>query len=372
MSTDFQLGFPCPHLVLEEVVQISGDRRTLIPKAPIASANRVRVLVNDEAYIPPGGLFAQAQVSGAFGGPFRIRECDTTFTVTTGTESASVVVPVGARVLAEDVATLLRAELTDVVVEVVRGRLVLTDVARIGPASSIRVGGSAASALGFVDQRGDRGRQVYPGWDVVGDSTLTYGRFVRFRAPVRSNPVFKMAYVAPVERCPRCGATFVENDYRFNLQGEPLMVRDENLLYQAALKIILTRVRSNPFHPAYGSAVTSRVGSKAVGAITSLLTEDVITALTTMQSIQSTQALAQAVTARERLYAVSSVQVTPSASDPTAFMVDVTVLNAAGAPVQISIVFSVPGVVALTGSNGQSLGLETTGLTGAQSARLLG
>jgi hypothetical protein len=108
-----------------------------------------------------------------------------------------------------------------------------------------------------------------------------------------------------------------------------------------------------------------------VGAVTSLLTEDVQNALATMQALQQAQTKFQVVSAKERLYAVSSVRVTPSPNDPTAFEVDVVVRNAAGDPVSITIVFSVPGAVALTGSNGLSLGLGGVGLTSAQSARLL-
>lgn len=372
MSIEFQLAFPCPHLVLEEVVALSGDRRSLVPKAPVASSNVVRVLANDDTYVPPGGLYSQAQVMGSVGGPFRVQKCDTTLTVTSSTETATITVPWGSSVQAEAVATLIRAQLGSVFVEVERGHLVLTDVASYGTESSIRVGGSAASSLGFANQRGARGQQVYPGWELATDASVSYGRFPKFRAPVRQNPMFKVAYVAPVERCPRCGGTFVENDYRFDLTGDPLMIQNEDLLYQAALKILLTRARSNPYHPSYGSAIMSRIGTKAIGAVTTLLTEDVQNALATMQALQSVQTKVQRVSAKERLYAVSSVRVTPSASDPTAFRIDVVVLNAGGNPVQLNIVFSVPGAVALTGSNGQSLGLETTGLTSAQAARLLG
>ena len=372
MSTEFQLAFPCPHLILEEVVSLSSDRRSLIPKAPVASSNVVRVLANDESYIPPGGLFSQAQVVGSVAGPFRIKACDTEFILTSSTETVTITVPSGPSVSAEQVAKLIRAQSSSVLVEVSQGHLVLTDVSGVGLESLILVSGSAASALGFLVQRGARGRQVYPGWELATDDAVTYGRFPRFRSAVKSNPMFKVAYVAPVERCPRCGGAFIENDYRFDLVGDPLLIQDENLLYQAALKILLTRIRSNPYDPAYGSSITSRIGTKAVGAVTTLLTEDVQTALATMRDRQMNQAKYQKVSAKERLYAVSSVVVTPDDVDPTVFRIDVVVLNAAGNPIQINIVFSVPGAVALTGTNGLSLGLETTGLTSAQAARLLG
>lgn len=371
MSRDFQLAHPCPHLVLEEVVPLAGDRRTLVPKAPVASSGTVRILANDEVYIPRGGLFSQAQITGDTSGPFRIADCDTAFTVTSSTETVSFVLPTGARIEAEAIAKILRGKLTQVVVEVIRGRLVLTDAGSYGLSSYVLVGGPAAPSLGFKVQYGAKGRKIYPAWELASMPGVISGRYPKFREPLKTNPMIKVSYVAPVERCPRCAATFIENDYRYDLQGDAILIENENLLYQAALKIILTRIQTNPYHPSYGSAITSRIGSKAIGATATLITEDVQRALSTMQSLQSQQSKLQAVSAKERLYTVSSVRVSPSPSDPTVFGVDVVVRNASGDPIALTIVFSVPGVVALMGSNGQSLGLEGVGLTAAQSSRLL-
>lgn len=371
MSRDFQLAHPCPHLVLEEVVPLASDRRTLVPKAPVASSQTVRIMVNDEAYVPRGGLFSQAQITGDISGPYRIADCDTALTVTSSTETATFQLPFGARIEAEAVAKILRGKLTQVAVEVIRGRLVLTDAGSYGLSSFILVGGPAAASLGFSKQYGAKGRKIYPAWELASMPGVIAGRYPKFREPLKTNPMIKVSYVAPVERCPRCSATFVENDYRYDLQGDAILIENENLLYQAALKILLTRIQSNPYHLSYGSAITSRIGTKAIGATASLITEDVQRALSTMQSLQNQQARFQPVSAKERLYAVSSVRVSPSPSDPTVFGVDVVIRNASGDPISLTIVFTVPGVVALTGSNGQSLGLEGVGLTAAQSSRLL-
>jgi hypothetical protein len=127
---------------------------------------------------------------------------------------------------------------------------------------------------------------------------------------------------------------------------------------------MLTQIQSNPYHPDYGSAISSRIGTKAIGAAVSLLTGDVQTALAKMQNQQNYQSKFQVVSAKEKLYAVTSVRVTPSTTDATVFDVSVVLRNAAGEPISISIVFSVSGVSALVGTNGQSLGLDATlGLT---------
>lgn len=361
MSIDIQLAHECPHLILEEQVALGTDRQSLVPRAPVAASNVVRLLVNDEFYVPPGGLFAQAQLEGSVSGPFRIAQCDTTFTIESSTETASFHLPYGNRVQATTIAKILQDGLTDVLVEVIQGHLILTDTATVGMGSFIRVSGLAASSLGFKVQVGARGRKVYPGW-VIASSPNENGRYPKFVEPVKMHPVFKLLYVTERRWCPRCSGIGVENDYRFDLQGEAVTIQDENLLYQAALKILLTVIRSNPYHPSYGSAITTRIGAKAIGATASLITGDVQTALANMQAMQREQGKYQAVSAKERLYSVRSVRVSPFADDPTAFNVDVVVANASGEPVSLSIVFTTPGVVALEGTNGLSLGKTQVGL----------
>ena len=54
--------------------------------------------------------------------------------------------------------------------------------------------------------------------------------------------------------------------------------------------------------------------------------------------------------------------VTRHVSAPSTWLVDVTVQNASGDPIALSIVYTAPGVVALMGSNGLMLGTEAVGL----------
>ena len=98
--------------------------------------------------------------------------------------------------------------------------------------------------------------------------------------------------------------------------------------------------------------------------------EDVRTALGRMQALQKQQAKYQRVSLKERLYAIMSVEVLPHETDQTAFLVDVVVSNGTGEPVRLTIVFSVPGAVALAGTNNLTLGLDTTGLTVEESRRV--
>jgi len=390
MSVEIRAGWSCPHLVMEEPVTLASDRRSLTTRAPVSGAASVRILVNNSAYVPSGGLYAQAVLTSSVAAPYRIERCTgltgpdgNLFTVTTGSGSASVRLPEGNRLPLTAVQRVLRlSPINDLVaVSNLNGALSLIESNDAGPTSFIRVSGPGADALGFL-QVGARGLQVYPPWELLSRSdinptTLPRGvqivpaRYPVFREPLRGNPTIKATYAAMPERCPRCSATYVENDYRFNPLGEIITIENEDLLYQACLKTILTVQGSNAFHPSYGSKILTRIGRKIVGASAALIKEDVINALTQVKNLQTGQRKYQRVKDRELLVAIQNVDVRPSAEDPTIYFVDVVVRSGSNQPVSLSIAFSVPGAIALAGTNNQVLGLEAAGLTAAQSRRLL-
>jgi len=391
LSVEIRLGYQCPHFIIEEPVILSQDRQTLRTRAPVGNAGSVRILANDGVYIPPSGLDSQATLTSSSAGPYQVQRCVGTtgpngnlFTVTTGSGTASITLPTGDRIpLARIQRELRLSSINDlVVVTESNGALSLVERDNAGPNSFIRVSGEAAASLGFL-QTGARGKHVYPAWDLVARpdvfptsraGTVGYvpARYPKFRSKVQGNPTLKVTYTSPPERCPRCGATWVENDWRFDPKGDLITITNEDLLYQACLKAILTVQGTNAFHTGYGSKMTTRIGRKVVGASASLIKEDVLTALNQVQQLQRTQRKYQNVPNRELLFSIDSVDVRTSDEDPTVFFVDVIVRNGSNQPISLSTVFSVPGTIALAGSNNQTLGLQTAGLTAAQSARLFG
>lgn len=377
MSFDFQLGHACPHLTIEEEVLLGSDRMELRTRQPVASSSRVRITANDEVSIPPMGLNTRAQVSGSKSGPFRISKGEERLTLANRTQTvADIVLPVGSRVEASRVVDLVDAAVRNAGVvihaENVNGYLRMTDYSDDGLLSQVRVAGPVAASIGFVNQVRARGRQVYPPWgfaemQVVQTSrNLTFryvsARFPKFFVPVRGNPVFKISYTTMQQQCRRCQAFGIENDYSIAASGSPLVVENEDLLNQGALKILSTVKGSNPFHPEYGTLLLTRIGTKAFGASATSINEDVVTALTVFQRLQGIQGKYQDVAPRERLASLISVNTTPSSFDPTVFEVEIVAANAANIPVVINTVYAAPGTAALAGSNGLSLGLEGLGL----------
>ena len=374
MSQEFQIGWPCDHRTIEEGVLLGADRRSLLTRQPIAGSKTVRVMANDELFIPLGGLYSAAQLYGSTSGLFDLTEGEDALTVETpaGTSTVSFGVTGVNRLTTDQVIKeIQKQQFTVAVVENINGHLVFSDGTTVGPDSFVKVQGKAAEAFGFgsaecnkgaSEQRGTRGLQLFPSWNLARRPDDLVNRFPVFDYPVKGNPLFKVSYTVIPERCLRCGGSWVENDYRYGIDGQSIMIENEDLLYQACLKILLTDIGSNPYHTWYGTRIMSRIGSKAVSGVSMLISEDVRNALARYQSQQVEQGKYQQVTLKEQLYSILNVQVVPHKQDQTTFLIDVTIRNASGDPVNLSIVFTVPSAVALMGSNGLMLGTEAVGL----------
>lgn len=376
MSKDALLTHRCPHLTLEERSFLGTDRATLLTRQRIASSSSVRISVNDQFLVPPAGLYSQARLTGTSSGPFRVIENETSFVVASKTSSLSLDIPTGSRVETNTIVVLINrsSPSTGIVAENNNGHLALLETKRFGGESLLQVSGRAATALGFGDVSGARGRQVFPSWKVVltrpTTPTTLAQRLIRFGSIVKQNPIFKVTYTATPDSCLRCRASLIENDWRHDTQGELITIENENLLYQACLKILLTDRNSNPFHPWYGTEIRTRLGQKSIGAAAAKISEDVRRALENLQSVQTKQAQAQQVSYKERLYRILGVQTWPHKEDPTTFLVDVVVQNASQEAVSLSIVFTVPDVIALQSPQGPTLNALTAGLSPERLRRL--
>lgn len=352
MSQDFQLAWSCTHEVLEEVALLSSDLKTLQLDSPISNSN-VTIYI-DGVVVPAGGLRSQGVLYSKVSGPFDLDEDTQSLTVTSSQGTQTVVFNLVGRYSTDSLVKKMGVSLKYVSVENSKGRISITDPYADGGDSFVHVSGSACSALGFVQVRAE-GQDIYPSWKIV-DKT------VKFTAPVKGSHTFQTSYITIPQRCLRCQTTYVENDIRFQSDGSAILVDSEDLLYQSALKMLLTEQGSNPYHSWYGTTIKSRIGAKMVGDVSSILAEEIRTALKKFQNLQSDQARYQSVTPEERLYRIVSVNVKPHDQDLTAFMADIRVQNSSLRPIELNIVFTVPSVVALMGSNGLYLGTETAGV----------
>lgn len=371
MSKDFQLAWNCPHVIGEEKVTLGLDRQTLVTSKPIGGVGMLKLVANDTIQVPQvNGVQSSAILKGSKKEPFRILPGEQDLSVTTGGQTLSIVLPTG-YLTADRVLALLHSGFsalpgrTSLTGTKDQGYLVFRENLELGPYSKILIQGGAKSALGFGSQVGTTGRLVLPPWTLVGrelvdppiDPTAqSRGYYIRFLNPIRAGYYFRVTYPVAPDLCLRCLGTEVENDYRFDASNNPLLVEDNNLLYQSCLKVLLTEIRSNIYYPWYGTNLIGSIGTKALSGSVLAIQQTIRTALTNFQNLQTTQAKFQRLTAKERLYAVDRVSVTPSANDPTTFLVEVAVRSYSNDPVEITIVYSTPGAFALPGTNNLSLG----------------
>lgn len=368
MSKDFQIGFPCPHTIGEERTQLSSDRVTLQTQKPIAGAGLLQVVVNDTYTVSPSnGIQSSATLTSSKAEPYLITPGQADIFIRSQNSSVSVTLPTGYQ-SAERVANLLNTAVADptarpfLVATATKGVLSITENRAFGPTSQIRVSGNAIAGLGFLDQVGAVGQVVLPPFNLFsmsyqdGEGVFEEGYFIRFDQPVRPNYYFGITYQVLWHQCMRCRGTEVENDWRFNADGLPLIITNDNLLYQSCLKILLTELKSNIYYPWYGTNLMSLIGSKSNAASAVNIRQGIQNALATFQNLQNQQSKYQNISPKERLYSVDSIGVKQSESDPTVFLVDVSVRNYSMSPISITVVYTAPGAYALPGTNHLSLG----------------
>lgn len=368
MSKDFQLGFPCSHTIGEERTQLSSDRVTLQTNKPIAGAGLLQVVVNDTYTVSPtNGMQSSATLTSSKSEPYLVTPGQTDLFIRSQNSSVSISLPTGYQ-SALKIANLINAAVVDptarpfLVAAATKGVLSITENRGSGSTSQVRVSGNAISGLGFLDQVGAVGQVVLPPFNLFGmsyqdgEGVYEEGFFIRFDSPVRANYYFGITYQVLWHQCLRCRGTEVENDFRFNVDGLPLIITNDNLLYQSCLKILLTELKSNLYYPWYGTNLMSLIGSKSNAASAVNIRQSIQQALSSFQNLQDQQTKYQKISPKERLYSVDNIGVKQSSTDPTVFLVDVTVRNYAMSPIDITIVYTAPGAYALPGTNHLSLG----------------
>lgn len=361
MSIDIQLAHACPHRTSEEKTTLDQDRTTLQSSQPISSSSTIILYAND-IVIPRGGLYSSAKLKARIAGPFYIPNYETELIISTNSDLIQIDLPVSSfnnRLTTDKLIQLIREQATNLVVENENGYLVITEITTLGVNSLIQVLGKAKDHIGFDRQNMARGKMIYPSWDLYTPSNLINEvedrllyRGVKFNSPIKSSPYFRMSYYTFGWNCLRCKTSGIENDYRFSKTGQMLVIENENLLYQSAVKMLLTDRGSNPFFKGYGTSLRERIGSKAIGLVSQSISQEVRTSLARFQEMQATQSKYQKTSLKERLYSVLSVEVISPENDPTTFLIDVVLQNASSEPIQLSVVFTVPSTVGRLLENG--------------------
>jgi len=365
MSFDRKIDFVCPHDVVEEALFVGDDLMTVLPLRPIAAARSVRVRLNGIAHIPSPGLYSPASAIAAKKGPFTIQEGvnDTlTFSVHTFADQ-TITITGGQHITPQLLASELGAHVAGIAVSVSsKGRLQFkTRQKGRGAVFTIRSTGSTlAATLGLPVDRQFRGRQLSPGWSVVHNpGTLVGGtRSIIFDRQLRGQRAFvEISYTTVRNECRRCGGLGVENDWRYNVNGDVIEVRNEALLLQEIQKLMFTAQGSNSFHEWYGTGLLNTIGKKmsAAGIIQSFIVADIRDAFRRWQSIkrQQEEAVGQFVSDEEYPFRLTRVSITPDPSDPTILFVGATIHTRSRSPLQIARGVRIPLPADILGSTVQ-------------------
>lgn len=355
MSYDRELNQVCPHLVVEEPLNFNEDRLTVRPLRPIAAIASVKVRYNGEVYLPSAGLYLPAQATSLKAGPFNIQGgvSDQLVIRVDGGAFQTLTLPSGNRVPTEQIAERLNRVAKGVTFFATSKKQLRFVSSRRGPSSTLSVrasGSTAAAVLNLSTDRSWRGKMVTPGWTIVNDPNTLSDRPTRlivFDEPLQGyNDYVEINYATVREECRRCGGLGIENDWRHDGKGEVLTLENEDLLLQELTKVTYTVKGSNPFHLWYGTSIVDSIGKKLVagGLVQNLIVSDVYEAFRRWQSVKKSQEekAGQEVSDEEFPFKLLSVNLTPSADDPTIIFIDAFVQNRSLKPIQISRGFRIP------------------------------
>jgi len=331
MSKDLLLRHKCPHYVIEEWLQIRNDRLTLRPVRYPSNAS-IKMLWNRQE-VPQEGLWAPIEISSTTQGPFDITSLNDTFAYSLdGQATVTVNLPRGRNVKVADIYRPLKDSGLPVTIQ--DGKLIIRHNGK-QDATLFMMGGTGHEIIGFSPLRRYHARNIIPGWDLVSDTNSIdpLARYIQFKDVLRSeDDIFELSYYTIRGVCRRCMGTGIENDLRHNIQGDVVLVGDQNLMLQEVNKIILTLKGSNVYHRWYGTSISTLVGSKLLGSsyTETQLVKEITDALNKYQQIKEQQSKYQPVTRAESLRRIVSIDVEQDNLELTAFNVSIVLESQAG------------------------------------------
>lgn len=365
MSYDRKLDQVCQHLVANEALYVTTDRKTIKPLRPISSIQGIKVRLNGALEVPATGVRQAPSGISTRWGTFKIETgVNDTFSFYTNGTSAlrQIVVPASAAYSAEQLVHVLNAANTGLIFTT-RDSYVRFESPYVGAGAVVFLPSSCTlgAYLGLPTNYEYRGKDICPGWSVIAAPRVLSDRplqYIVFDKPLRSIADFvELNYPTLQQECRRCGGIGVENDWRYTQTGDVVEVRDEALLIQETLKLFYTEEGSNPFHPWYGTNLLDQIGQKVMlgSLVQNMIVADIYRAFGRWQSIKRQQeiAIGQFVSDSEYPFRLMSVNVEQSQQDPTVFFVSVTVQNRSAQPIVIDRGIRIPQPADLLGSTQQ-------------------
>lgn len=370
MSFDRHLDQTCSHETVEEVLEGDEDRKIFRPLMPIASEASVKIRLNRLIPVPPEGVTVPAILKGSVRSPsFTVTGSNRILTLIVNQKDTPItfLATTGVSVLVSRIVSDLNKQSNEVRFEVVKDRIyVRTELGSEYSTVEVVNPSPFADLVGLPRKRA-RGATTVPGWSLVVDPSNPFSvpyRNVVFDSTLQqSNPYLEISYVTTVDNCRRCNGTGYEFDWRYDKKGNTGAVREDALLLQEFLKLFLTDIGSNPFHPWYGTSLQDRIGTKIVSgqATQAAIAADISEAFRRWQSIKRAQEdkIGQPVSDNEFPQRLLGVNVVQDDKNPTVVYVSVRIQKRSGDTVDFSRGFSLPSGSITAGTFRQSINRYT-------------
>jgi len=192
-------------------------------------------------------------------------------------------------------------------------------------------------------------------------------RMIQFRRLRRAtDEYYQVTYYTRASECRRCHGLRIEQDYRYNINGTLLTVRNEQKLVQDMRKIVLTAIGSNIFHTWYGTSIPALIGAKITNAslIRSKMESDIRVAIRRYSDTQTKQLRAllnvpgASVDPRERFGQLLKLEVQQDVSEPTAYNIQIAFTNRSAELLTVDTTVALPDPVSLVYNTVQAGALD--------------
>jgi hypothetical protein len=156
---------------------------------------------------------------------------------------------------------------------------------------------------------------------------------------------FELNYVTLKGFCPKCAGLEVIDDISYDIRGDLIVLRNEELLLQNLEKFTVTEKESNPFHTYIGTFLVKLLGQKIIDSsyISTKITQEISATLDVLKSLQDQYRFTERpVTDGELLDEIQDVKIRFDLDDPTIIRTDITVTAKSGRTVDYSQFLQLP------------------------------
>jgi len=148
--------------------------------------------------------------------------------------------------------------------------------------------------------------------------------FVDGNTQIYPSPKYLASYRTITNECPRCQGTNIQKDIDIVSTGDLATLEGKDKLRQQVMKVILTRLTSNPFHSEYGSSLNSIIDKKLDNFTRLIIHQSISEAIKYLQDVQTNLL---DLPASETILRLSSLSIVDSVESPNKVSITISILS---------------------------------------------